>query len=289
MPVDQARLHHVAAPSRQPMARRGRRFSGDDTTGGGAALRDLASDSRVSLPTIACREMRGPLSAGSQRVTALLPLPPASGVIPNREVLVSELDQSVTGLIQAWNDGDARAGDRLFVRVYAELRLIARRLRRRSDSHGDDTLETTALVHEVYLRLNGARALSVQDRGHFFAVAVRATRQVVSNYARNAQALKRGGAVIVESLDAAAGQPLGDADSAELVERVTALEDALQELERLHPRPCRVVECRYFGGLSIPETALALDISEATVKRDWVIAQAWLHRALLERGVDDGP
>ena len=211
----------------------------------------------------------------------------ADGVAPFREVQVAEGDDSVTGLVRAWSDGDAVAGDRLFSRVYGELRSIAQRLHRRSVAQGDDTLDTTALVHEVYLRSAGATELSVQNRGHFFAVAVRATRQIISNYARDAQALKRGGTAVVESIDGIAEQRISIEAPEDLGERVASLDAALQELERVHPRPCRVVECRYFGGLSIPETALALEISEATVKRDWAVAQAWLHRALRESGEDD--
>lgn len=207
------------------------------------------------------------------------------GVASVHEVLVNELDDSVTGLIRAWNTGDTVAGDRLFSRVYAELRSIARRLHRRTTLDGDDTLDTTALVHEVYLRLAGAEQLDVRNRAHFFAIAVRASRQIVSNYARNAQAAKRGGDMVHEPVDTLAGARLASSDDAG--ERAAALEEALQHLERLHPRPCRVVECRYFGGLSITETALVLDVSEATVKRDWALAQAWLHRALRDSGVTD--
>ncbi len=211
-----------------------------------------------------------------------------TGVAPVNEVLVNELDDSVTGLIRAWNRGDTVAGDRLFSRVYAELRSIARRLHRRTTLDGDHTLDTTALVHEVYLRLAGAEQLDVRNRAHFFAIAVRASRQIVSNYARNAQAEKRGGNMVHEPVDTLARDRLALlASSDDGGERASALEDALQQLERLHPRPCRVVECRYFGGLSITETALVLDISEATVKRDWALAQAWLHRALRESDVTD--
>ncbi len=213
---------------------------------------------------------------------------PSGNAAPVREVLVNESDDSVTGLIHAWNAGDTGAGSRLFSRVYGELRSIARSTRRRTPEHGDETLDTTALVHEVYLRLAGAGELSVQDRGHFFAVAVRASRQIVSNHARDAQALKRGGGAVVEALDGIAAQQLmSSALGDDHGERISALEEALQQLERLHPRPCRVVECRYFGGLSITDTALALGISDATVKRDWALAQAWLHRALRPRGAID--
>ena len=205
-----------------------------------------------------------------------------------REVLVKEIDDSVTGMIHAWNAGDAGAGARLFSRVYGELRSIARSTRRRRPEHGDETLDTTALVHEVYLRLAGANELTVQDRGHFFAVAVRASRQIVSNHARNAQSLKRGGGAVAETIDGTAAQQLtAPALGDDHGERISALEEALQQLEQLHPRPCRVVECRYFGGLSITDTALALGISEATVKRDWALAQAWLHRALRAHGAID--
>ncbi len=214
---------------------------------------------------------------------------PTGNAAPVREVLLNESDDSVTGLIHAWNAGDTGAGSRLFSRVYGELRSIARSTRRRTPAHGDETLDTTALVHEVYLRLAGAGELSVQDRGHFFAVAVRASRQIVSNHARDAQALKRGGGAVAEALDGIAAQQqlMSAAVDDDHGERILALEEALQRLERLHPRPCRVVECRYFGGLSITDTALALGISEATVKRDWALAQAWLHRALRPRGAID--
>lgn len=209
-------------------------------------------------------------------------------IAPVSEVLVNELDDSVTGMIRAWTAGDEIARDRLFSRVYTELRSIARRLHRRGALDSDDTLDTTALVHEVYLRLAGAEQLDVRNRAHFFAIAVRASRQIVSNYARNATTVKRGGGVVLETMDTVAGDRLASSASTDdSGERASALEEALQHLERLHPRPCRVVECRYFGGLSITETALVLDISEATVKRDWALAQAWLHRALRESGASD--
>jgi RNA polymerase sigma factor (TIGR02999 family) len=236
----------------------------------------------------------GPVASGSRRrgsgtewasLRATHPSALPNGSAPVSEVQVNVVDDSVTGLIRAWSTGDEIAGDRLFSRVYDELRLIARRLHRRSAPNADDTLGTTALVHEVYLRLAGATELNVQNRAHFFAVAVRASRQIISNYARDAQALKRGGDVILEPLQtvAATDLALGHASDT-LDDRVVALESALVALEQLHPRPCRVVECRYFTGLSIPETAVALSISEATVKRDWAVAQAWLHRALREPG-----
>ncbi len=203
------------------------------------------------------------------------------------EILVTRIpdsDDAVTEMIRRWTDGDAVAGDRLFALIYDELRTIARRQRRRW--HGDDTLNTTALVHELFLRMQGARALSVHDRAHFYALAARATRQILSNYARRTLTEKRGTGATTVALADAAAVPATEARGLE-VERLWALELALQELQRLHPRPCRVVECRYFGGLSISDTALALNISEATVKRDWTVAQVWLYRQLRDQGLSD--
>jgi|GEM_PF-118327 len=242
-----------------------------------------AGSRRVSLGDESLRVCGRRVSFCGRQAGALL-----GSAAPVREVLVNEIDDSVTGMIHAWNAGDAGAGTRLFSRVYGELRSIARSTRRRRPEHGDETLDTTALIHEVYLRLAGANELTVQNRGHFFAVAVRAARQIVSNHARDAQTLKRGGGAVTAALDDIAAQQLAPpALDDDRSERISALEEALQQLERLHPRPCRVVECRYFGGLSITDTALALKISEATVKRDWVVAQAWLHRALREYGAID--
>lgn len=248
----------------------------------GRGRRAQSDTRRVSSGLPGCQS-----GAGMRSYRVKQPCGGAGSVDPFREVQVTEVDDSVTGLIRAWSDGDAIAGDRLFSRVYDELRSIARRVHRRTGSGADDTLDTTALVHEVYMRLAGPGELTVQNRGHFFAVAVRAARQVISNYARNAHALKRGGSVIAEPIHLVAAPQLSAAAPDDLAERVSALEAALLQLERVHPRPCRVVECRYFGGLSIPETALALDMSEATVKRDWAVAQAWLHRALREPGAPD--
>ncbi|MEP6832904.1 MAG: ECF-type sigma factor [Gemmatimonas sp.] len=190
-----------------------------------------------------------------------------------------DTDDAVTDLLRRWVDGDTPAGDRLFTRVYEELRVVARRQRQRWN--GEDTLNTTALVHEVFLRMNGAGAIAVHDRAHFYALAARATRQILSNYARRGHTQKRGSGSVPLNIAETLGVPTINAPDDSL-ERLWALEVALQHLQRVYPRPCRVVECRYFGGLSIPETALALGISEATVKRDWALAQAWLYRELRE-------
>jgi len=244
--------------------------------------------SRQGADGLACPERRCESVAGIASCCCWQAGAAHDSADPVCEVLVKEIDETVTGLIHAWNAGDTDAGTRLFSRVYAELRSIARSTRRRRPEQGDETLDTTALIHEVYLRLAGADELTVQNRGHFFAVAVRAARQIVSNSARDAQTLKRGGRAVTETIDGLAAQhlasPVLDDDRAE---QISTLENALQQLERLHPRPCRVVECRYFGGLSITDTALALGISEATVKRDWALAQAWLHRALRADGASD--
>ena len=252
------------------------------------AMRDLRVPRTVVAPVVPCGQVRtGPGTGPVPRLRAGMPRV-AAGHATVREELVNGVDDSVTGLIRAWSAGDAAAGDRLFARVYGELRAIAGRLRRPAFSAGDQTLDTTALVHEVYLRLSGTDELRVVDRAHFFAIAVRASRQIVSNYVRDAQALKRGGTAVALPLDGVPERDLAaEEENAELVERAATLEAALVKLEALHPRPCRVVECRYFGGLSIPETALALGISEATVKRDWTVAQAWLHRALRPLERDD--
>lgn len=198
------------------------------------------------------------------------------------DTFVTNTEPAVSDLVRLWADGDAPAGDQLFTLVYEEMRAVVRRQRRRW--RGDDTLDTTALVHEVYLRLADAPSLSVRDRAHFYAVAARATRQILSNYARRGRAEKRGGDAHRLPLEVLDVLPRAAGDEQEnRLDRLWELDEALQQLEALHPRPCRVVECRFFAGLSVGDTAAALSISEATVKRDWALAQAWLRRAL-----DDG-
>ena len=197
---------------------------------------------------------------------------------------VSDANETVTGLLRQWAGGHAPAGDRLFSLVYDELRTVARRQRR--ESQFDDTLNTTALVHEVYLRLSASAALGINDRAHFYAVAAQATRQILSNYARRRHTQKRGAGGHTVPLDDAHAQRVTSVHAgAAATDRLWDLELALQALQQLHPRPCRVVECRYFGGLSIPDTAAALGISEATVKRDWALAQAWLCRELRDHAL----
>jgi RNA polymerase sigma factor (TIGR02999 family) len=154
--------------------------------------------------------------------------------------------------------------------LYADLRRIAQRERRRGG--GSETLRTTALVHEAYLKL--ARQEVFRDRGHFLATAALAIRQVLVTHARARLAEKRGGGVPALPLDAAEGV------LAESEERIVALDEALDRLETLNPRYARVVECRYFAGLTEPETALALGVTERTVQRDWAKARALLYESL---------
>ena len=169
---------------------------------------------------------------------------------------------TVEALLRRARAGDGGAMEEAFGRVYDELRLLARRQRVRWD--GDFTLNTTALLHEAYLKLAGAPAPEIRERGHFFALASRAMRQILCNYARDRRALKRGGAADPVTLDTRVD---GAGDPGAEPEALIALDDALSRLEEAHPRAGRVVECRFFGGMTVEETAAALDVSSGTVKR----------------------
>jgi RNA polymerase sigma factor (TIGR02999 family) len=178
----------------------------------------------------------------------------------------------ITTLLHAHVAGDSRALTELLPRVYDELRRIARiRLRRAGAAH---TLTPTEVVHEAYLRLVPLEGIVVQDRVHFFALASRVMRNVLVDQVVRRNAVKRGGGQVHVTLDAAA--PSSERPLDELVE----LSRALDRLEQEDERQARVVECRFFGGLSIEETAECLGISAATVSRDWTFARAWLHREL---------
>jgi RNA polymerase sigma factor (TIGR02999 family) len=181
----------------------------------------------------------------------------------------------ITGLLKAHASGDADALDLLLPRVYDELRGIARgRLRREGSGH---TLAPTELVHQAFLKLVPLERVDWQSRAHFFAIASRAMRNVLIDHAERRRAAKRGGGAAVLSLESdAAVEGEAGIDLDELI----ALGQALQRLEQLEARQARVVECRFFGGLSLDETAEALAISPATVSRDWTFARAWLHREL---------
>jgi RNA polymerase sigma factor (TIGR02999 family) len=184
-------------------------------------------------------------------------------------------DRGVTGLLQAWGGGDTAALDQLVPIVYEELRRQAERyLRREIPGH---TLQTTALVHEAYLRLVDQRQARWQNRAQFFGVAAQLMRRILVDHARRHQATKRGGSAIQVPLEegaVSAAQP--DVD-------LVALDDALTRLAGHDAQQARVVELRYFTGLGIEETAETLGISPATVKREWAMARAWLKRELGER------
>ncbi len=181
------------------------------------------------------------------------------------------LAEETTALLDALGRGEPPSGA-LFDRLYGDLRRIAQRQRARWV--GDDTMNTTALVHEAYLKLEGA---SVENKAHLLAVASRAMRQVLVSYGEARKAQKRGGgAAHTELNDELVGSPLTEAQA----DRAALIEDALRRLEAADPRAARVVECRFFGGLSVAETAQALDVSEATVARSWRAARAWLYGEL---------
>ncbi len=182
------------------------------------------------------------------------------------------MPQDLTQLLVAWSHGDQAALDQLMPIVYDELRRLARSYLRRE--RPDHSLEGTAVVHEAYLRLVDQRQVEWQSRAQFFGLASQMIRNILVDHARRRNRLKRGGdacKISVAADLAATAEPALD-----LVE----LDDALQNLSKLDSRQARIVEMRFFGGLSIEETAEALQISPATVKRDWTIARAWLQREL---------
>ncbi len=174
----------------------------------------------------------------------------------------------VTQLLQAWGDGDQRALEKLVPLVYDELHQAAHRYIVQQPS--DHTLQTTALVNELYLRLVNFREISWQNRAHFFAVCARLMRQVLIDFARSRRYLKRGGGAPHVSLDEAL------VVSWEALVDVLALDDALNALAALDPRKGQVVELRFFGGLSVEEAAEVLKVSEETILRDWKLAKLWL-------------
>ena len=188
----------------------------------------------------------------------------------------SARSQDVTALLVQWRNGNAVALERLVPLVYADLRKVARAyLGREQAGH---SLQATALVHEVYLRLVNLDRLHVEHRAHFIAVAARLMRQILVDRARRKRAGKRGAAMSVVSLDSVTPQAEPGDRGADL--DILALDMALDELSSFDERQCRVVEMKFFGGLTIEETAQVLNISTATVEREWVIAKAWLYQRL---------
>ena len=182
----------------------------------------------------------------------------------------------VTELLLSWGQGDAAALDRLVPLLYDDLRRVARgHLRRERPGH---SLQATALVHEVFLRLVDVDRMTLKSRTHFFALSARLMRQILVDHARRQRASKRGGgAATVISLNEAAGAAAPTSTSSV---DLLALDEALDALSSFDVRQCRVVELRFFAGLNIPETADALGVSTPTVERDWAMAKAWLHQRL---------
>jgi RNA polymerase sigma-70 factor, ECF subfamily len=198
-------------------------------------------------------------------------LQPTAGILPWK---VSETNPQgeVTKLLAAWSSGDQSALNKMMPLVYAELHRIARRAW--SQHPNSNTLQPTALINEAYLKLANAENASFQDRCHFFAVACKAMRQILVNHAKSRLSGKRGLGLANVSLDEI--QPVVHQEAAEIV----ALHEALEALHVFDPRKSMVVEMRYFGGLSIEETAEAMGVSVATVNRDWRLARSWLIREM---------
>src|SRR5438132_7799489 len=180
--------------------------------------------------------------------------------------------EEITQLLVDWRDGDEAAFDKLYALVYDELHHLAARYMQRE--RADHTLQTTALVHEAYVRLVRQSDARLQDRTHFFAVAAKVMRQVLIDHARTRHYEKRGGKAKRISLEEAA------IISDERAEALILLDRALLELEKIDPRQSQIVELRYFGGMTLAETGDFLKISSDTVTRDWNVAKAWLYRQI---------
>jgi RNA polymerase sigma-70 factor (ECF subfamily) len=186
--------------------------------------------------------------------------------------LSSDSSNQVTVLLARWNQGEAAAREALVPLVYEELRRVARKCI--AQHQRDHTLQSTALVHEAYLRLVGRESVHWQNRVHFFAVAARLMRGILVDHARKHAAAKRGGDAVTLVLDEAVTLP----KKKEL--NLISLDDALTHLADLDPRQSQIVELRFFTGLSIEDVAHVLEISPSTVKREWATARLWLHNAM---------
>lgn len=181
----------------------------------------------------------------------------------------------VTELLRRWSGGDLSARESLVPMVYDELRRLARYYL--ASQRSDHTLQSTAIVHEAYLRLAGRDSVHWENRSHFFAVAAQLMRRILVDHARKRNAAKRGGTHLTLVVDEAA-EP-----SSQRELDLVALDDALKALAELDERQSRIVELRFFGGLSIEDTSRVLDISPATVKREWSTARAWLYAQISGR------
>ncbi len=184
---------------------------------------------------------------------------------------MSDSDHDVTVLLREWSGGNQQALTDLLPIIYDELRRVAHQYLHRE--HTDQTLQTTALVHEAYLKLIDQRSVNWQNRAHFFAIAAQAMRRILIDNARRRTAGKRGKGEKISLEDVATV-------STQKHQSLLALDEALHELEKIDPQQSQIIELRYFGGLTIEETATAMDISPATVKREWAMARAWLYKAL---------
>ena len=189
--------------------------------------------------------------------------------------------QNITALLHDWQAGDRDALDRLIPLVYNELHTLASRQLAREWRH--DRLQTTAVVNEAYVKLFGQREVDWQNRGHFFAIAAQLMRRILVDHARHQRRDKRGSGALPMELDETLPTPAPPVDAVDTLD----LDRALQKLELLDPDQGKIVELRFFGGLTIEETAAALGISAATVKREWALAKGWLHRELT--GTDSLP
>lgn len=190
------------------------------------------------------------------------------------EAFMASTEHDVTKLLRDWSDGEQQAFDELLPIIYNELHRLAHNYLNRE--RGDHTLQTTALVHEAYLKLIDQNSVQWQNRSHFFAIAAQAMRRILIDNARRHAANKRGNTPEKLALDDVA------TISVERNETLLALDDALKRLEAIDPQQSRIIELRYFGGLTIEETAEVLNLSTATVKREWAMARAWLYREIAE-------
>src|SRR5687768_1286894 len=186
--------------------------------------------------------------------------------------LMSSSSHEVTTLLKAWGDGDESARDRLMPLVYDELRRLARQHLRREKP--DNLLQTTALVHEAYLRLIAQNQTQFKNRAHFFGISARLMRQILVDHARRRNGAKRGGGMTTVALDDASNLAQQQATN------VLLIDEALSALAEKDSRQSEIVELRFFGGLSIEETAAVLNVSPGTVMRDWTFARAWLENEI---------
>jgi RNA polymerase sigma factor (TIGR02999 family) len=193
---------------------------------------------------------------------------------------VDSQNQPVTRLLAQWSGGNEAALGELTSLLYRELRSLAQRhLRRERSNH---TIQRTALVHEAFVRLVNQQSVDWRSRGHFFALASTVMRRILVDHARARLSSKRGGGLPVQSLEEIEDgtEPADDSGQTDSDEDITAIDSALTRLANIDGRQVQIVQMRYFGGMTIEETAQALDISEATVKREWTLARAWLKREL---------